>query len=112
MESSGKPWAKYFDVDDFMIMSRLTDSFGTVTHYQHSTTRRYINIDNFGTTYTYNERNYDRGDRRHGYSDTQRLRNAVEALGLWELPWMSSELTADRLGLDYEDRWQHPMAPR
>jgi hypothetical protein len=108
----GKPWAKYFDVDDFMIMSRFTDSAGTVTHYKHITTRQYINIDAHGNTYTYKERNYDQADKRHGYSDTQRLRKAVEALGLWELPWMSSELEADRMGLDYEDRWLHPTAPK
>jgi hypothetical protein len=108
----GKPWAKHFDVDDFMIMSRFTDSHGTLTHYKHYITRHYINVDTTGTTYTYNDRNCDRADKRHGYSNTQRLRTAVEALGLWELPWMTSGLEADRLGLAYEDRWQHPMAPK
>lgn len=107
----GKPWAKYFDVDDFMIMSRLVDSGGTITHYKHRDTRRYINVGADGTTYAYDERDWEQASSRFGYSATGRLRASVEALGLWELPWLRSELAADRLGLDFDDRWEHPDAP-
>jgi hypothetical protein len=108
----GKPWAKFFDVDDFMIMSRLVDATGTVTHYKHYITRSYINVDNFGGTYTYNERHWQQEENRYGYSGTQRLRAAVDALGLWELPWMCDKYADERLGLECEDRWKHPNAPK
>lgn len=108
----GKPWAKYFDPDDFMIMSRLTDTRGTVTHYKHVDTRCYINVDDFGKTYVYSESDFQRADKRYGYSGCTQLRSAVEQLGLWELPWMREEYFDDRLGLEWDDRWQHPNAPK
>ena len=79
---AGQPWAKNFDVDDFMIMSRLVDDHGTTTHYKHRDTRQYINVDDDGRTRPYREADSDDPNRRHGYSELIDLRKAVEALGL------------------------------
>ena len=82
---AGQPWAKNFDVDDFMIMSRVVDEHGTITHYKHRDTRRYINVDNEGRTSRYNERHWRIPELRHGYSETLALQEAIEAL---DLDWL------------------------
>ena len=98
------PQAKYFDVNDFMIMMRLEDEDGAITLFKHIDTRAYLNADEQGRVYQYVPPGHDqRHGRRCGYVPTT-LVDALEDLRLWELPWMRGELEEGQLGTSWEDR--------
>ena len=65
--------------------------------FKHVDTRRYLNLDVDGAPY--------RADGGGTYVRHATLRDAIDALGLWELPWLQPELAAHRQGLAWEDRW-------
>ena len=70
--------------------------------FKHVDTRRYLNLDVDGAAYR-----YDDGDGTYVRHET--LRDAVDALGLWELPWLRPELAAHRRGRTWDQRWElHP----
>lgn len=105
------PQGKYFDVDDFMIMIRFDDKEGAIILYKHIDTRHYLNADEQGRVYRYVPGRDRQEGRRGDYLPTT-LTDALERLGLWELPWFREELVEDRLGLSWEERWSHPGAPK
>ena len=96
----------FFDLDDFMIMTRLIRSpRPSIVLYKHRHTRRYINLDDAGHAYRYYPppRPDSRGNgqyRRH-----QDLRTAINNVGLWELPWMKEGLERHQYGWTFDERW-------
>ena len=96
----------FFDIDDFMHMSWCHE---TLPHglmlYKHRDTRRYLNLDACGQAYRWVPSPLDE-IRDHGrYEPHACLRDALDHLGLWELPWMRSELDAFTSGVSYDDRF-------
>lgn len=108
--ATGLHFARYFDPDDFMMMSRVDDRHGSITLYKHIDTRRYLNADDQGGTYWYAPGSIVR-ERRGDYVPHESLQDAFEELCLWELLWMRPEYEERALGLDYADRWKHPDVP-
>ena len=107
LRASTVPADAFFDPDDFMLMSWCRDDRPKGIHlFQHVDTRHSINLDADGAAYRYlPPAEHD----RHGEGSYVRyatLREAVDQLGLWELPWMRPELAAHRRGLAWEDRWE------
>ena len=102
---------KYLDADDFMIMTRFEDKEGAITLFKHIDTRHYLNADEQGRVYRYVP-GRDRHEGRRGDYLPTTLADALERLGLWELPWMRADLEEDQLGLSWEERWRHPGAPK
>ena len=97
LATSAVPADAFFDPDDFMLLSwALDDCPAPVKVFKHVDTRRYLNLDRDGAPY--------RADGG-GYVRHATLRDAIDALGLWELPWLQPELAAHRQGLAWEDRW-------
>lgn len=94
---AGLPQAKFFDVNDFMIMMRLEDEEGAITLYKHIDTRAYLNADEQGRVYQYVPGHDQRQGRRCDHVPTT-LRDALDDLRLWELPWMRGDLEAEQLG--------------
>ena len=74
-----------------------------------SSTRRYINLDDAGGTSRYvAPADITRGVGRYL---AESLTDALDALELWELPWMKPGLEAFRYGLSWDERWVlHPDA--
>jgi hypothetical protein len=109
----GKAFAKYFDVDDMMYMfSARVDGFPPLHHYKHRDTRGYLIVDDDGTTYQWTEPD-DWGDHYEKLGTFTVLPSLVEALDglhLFELPWMKVGLEAERRGLTWDERSQHPAA--
>ena len=97
----------FFDIDDFMHMSWCReDRPEGLMLYKHIDTRHYLNLDTLGTAYAYfPPRTNDPSD--HGtYRPHATLRDGIDRLGLWELPWMRTELEAHRHGLEWQDRFE------
>lgn len=90
---TGKRWAKLFDVDDFMIMSRTRGRRPRITLYKHWVTRCYLNVGDDGRTYGYRPR---RAERDGGSADYQPipLHTAIEHLELDRFDWA---ILADRV---------------
>ena len=105
------PEGKYFDADDFMIMYRVEDKEGAITLFKHIDTRHYVNADDQGRVYRYMPVRDRHPGRRGDYLPTT-LEDALERLGLWELPWFREDLVEDQLGLSWDERWHHPAAPK
>ena len=98
LRASAVPADAFFDPEDFMFVSWALE--GCPTHvkvFRHVDTRKHLSLDRDGTPYR------DTGDGTYVRHAT--LRDAVDALGLWELPWLRRELAPHRQGLAWEDRW-------
>ena len=96
---------QFFDLGDFMIMSRLLRSpRPDIVLYKHIHTRRYINVDDAGHTYRYYPPRTERTGRYGQYRPHKSLRDAVSNLGLWELPWMKHGLEVHRQGFSWDQR--------
>jgi hypothetical protein len=105
----GEPAYQFFDVDDFMLMVRLVrPPRPAITLYKHRETRRYLNLDDAGHAYRYvAPRDDSKSNGR--YVAHRDLREALDHLRLWELPWMKPSLAAYRFGRTWEERWVlHP----
>lgn len=100
------PRYRFFDLDDFMLMAKLKRSGGRadLLMYKHHHTRRHLNLDGAGNAYRYVPPRSPQGSGRH--LRHERLCDALDALALWELPWMKEGLEAERLGLPWEGRWR------
>lgn len=106
---AGVPAYQFFDVDDFMVMVRLVrPPRPAITLYKHRHTRRYLNLDDAGHAYRFiPPRDDSKSNGR--YVAHRDLREALDHLRVWELPWMKSGLEAYRFGRSWEDRWAlHP----
>jgi hypothetical protein len=107
----GRSRYRFFDADHFMVMVRLgRRGRPDLTLYKHVFTRRYLNLDDAGHAYRYiAPRDEMKGDGR--YVAHRNLRDALDHLRLWELPWMKSGLEPFRYGRTWEERWAlHPDA--
>lgn len=95
----------FFDPDDFMFMGWYQRTKRSrIMLYKHRDTRRYLNVDETGQTYRYVVPKSD-DDRDEGtYRRYSSLQVAVDRVGLWELPWMRSELEHHQRGVSWEDR--------
>lgn len=106
----GNPRYRFFDLADFMLMCRQhRKKRPSLLLYKHYYTRRYINLDDAGHAYKYVAVR-DGDDWEPGrYVRHRSLSAALDALDLWELPWMKPELEHERGGLEWEDRGRlHP----
>ena len=98
LRTSTVPADAFFDPDDFMVVSwAVADRPMGVHVFKHVDTRGVINLDADGVPY--------RCDDRGGWSRHATLREAVDALALWELPWLRPELARHRRGCTWEERW-------
>jgi len=102
---AGRPRYRFFDLSDFMMMCGINRApRPRLILYKHSYTRRYLNLDDAGLAYRYiAPRETSSGSGRYLVHRT--MEEALEALALWELPWMKPELEAHTGGLSWEDRW-------
>jgi len=97
LRASTVPADAFFDPDDFMDVSwAIGDRPAGVHVFRHIDTRGVINLDADGVPY--------RRDDRGGWLRCATLREAVDALGLWELPWLRPELARHRHGCTWEER--------
>ena len=105
-----EPRYQFFSIGDFMLMGKeVCAGRPDVYLYKHSFTRRYLNLDADGRPYAYVAPRRGTGDGR--YDEVSDLRDALDHLGLWELPWMKRELEKYRFGLSWDQRWMlHPDA--
>lgn len=101
---------RHFDLDDFMIMAEVVRRpRPDLILYKHYFTRHYLNLDQAGHAYRYVAPRDWRSTRSGRYIAHRDLGTAVDALELWELPWMKPGLEAARYGLDAGERWLlHP----
>jgi hypothetical protein len=98
LRASTVPADAFFDPDDFMVVSwAVGDRPPGVQVFKHVDTRRVINLDADGVPY--------RRDERGTWSRCATVREAVDALALWELPWLRPELAGHRRGRTWEERW-------
>ena len=106
---AGQPFAKYFRVGHFMTMGKLRRRpRPDIFLYKHEHTRMYLNLDASGHAYRYVAPPPD--SRSSGqYRPHVDLVVAIDHLELDELPWLyGSGFDDERLGLSWEDRWDHP----
>jgi hypothetical protein len=98
LKTSAVPADAFFDPDDFLFLSwALEDCPERVKVFKHVDTRKHLNLDRDGVPY--------RAGRDGTFVRHATLRDAIDALGLWELPWLRPELAPHRQGLAWEDRW-------
>ena len=101
---------RFFDIDDFMLMVRLVRrDRPDLTVYKHRFTRRSLHLADDASPYRFvAPRRLDLPGR---HIRARSLDQALDHLGLWELPWMKDELAPFRQGLSWDDRWTlHPDA--
>jgi hypothetical protein len=99
---------RFFDLSDFMIMAKVVRRpRPTLVLYKHYYTRRYINLDAGAHAYRYSApRDLSRPGR---YLPYRTLTAALDALVLWELPWMKPGLEEHRFERTWDERWDlHP----
>ncbi len=106
---AGDPRYQFFDTHDFMMMCGINRRpRPRVILYKHRYTRHYLNLDDAGHAYRYIPRRKP-GTGPGRYVLHRDLHAALDALGLWELPWMKDGLEEHRRGLSWEQRWSlHP----
>jgi hypothetical protein len=81
LRTSDVPGDAWFDPDDFMLVSwAMPDCPAHIKVFKHVHTRRYLYLDGDGTPY--------RLDDDGSYVRHATLRDAIDALELWELPWL------------------------
>jgi hypothetical protein len=106
---AGEAFARYFSVDDFQLAGQLRRSGRPHLILQkHSLTRRYLNLDQDGHAYCYVAPRDPNSLSNGRYVPFRDLVEAIDHLDLYEVPWMTDEHAADRLGLDWDQRWCHP----
>ena len=99
LRASTAPADAFFDPDDFMLVSwAIADCPAHVKVFKHVDTRCLLNLDVDGAPF--------RADGAGGYVPHATLRDAVDALGLWELPWLRPELAEHRRGRTWDERWE------
>lgn len=99
------PRHRFFDVADFMLMAKLKRRTPQpdLLLYKHFFTRHYLNLDDAGNAYRYvPPRHLTSGSGR--YLRHRDLHTALDALTLWELPWMKEGLEHHRQGMRWEER--------
>ena len=105
----GRAYARWFDPNDFMLMGTVPHGGTTIALYKHRDTRNYLNIDDEGRAYVYEEPGLGSHEDDRGSYRRVPLIAAMDAVGLWELPWFRSDLESERRGFSYGDRTKHPV---
>jgi hypothetical protein len=106
---AGEEFARYFSVDDFQLAGQLRRRGRPhLLLHKHYLTRRYLNLDSEGHAYRYVAPCDPKSSSNGRYVPFHDLVAAIDHLELYEVPWMTEELEADRLGLDWDQRWRHP----
>jgi hypothetical protein len=101
---AGKWKYQFFDLGDFMIMLRVVrPPRPSLVLYKHRYTRRYLNLDDAAHAYRYIESKDPSGSGR--YLAHRDLTDALDHLGLWELPWMKPGLEPFRYGHTWRERF-------
>lgn len=86
------PHAVFFDVDDFMLMSGWRRSGRPLLILcKHHYTRRYLNVDAAGDVWRYVAPRNDSDPSPGTYRRLTGVDEALERLGLEEMPWMDPE---------------------
>jgi hypothetical protein len=119
----GKACAKYFDVADMMYMFSVRVDGVALHHYKHRDTRRYLIVDDNGSPHLWippirdddfdaegDEATHSELDDMGTFQDLPSVGEALDGLYLFELPWLKPELEADRRGLTWDERSEHPVA--
>jgi hypothetical protein len=106
---AGQAFGRYFVVDDFMCMGMLhRNGRPNLILNKHVHTRRYLNLDATGHAYRYLAPPPESASSGQ-YRPYRDLVAAIDALHLYEMPWLYGSGFADRqLGLSWEERWDHP----
>ena len=105
------PRYRFFDIDDFQLMyKQVRRGRADLVMYRHFYIRRYLNLDHAGHAYRFVcPRPPSTAPCR--YLHHRSLRDALDHLDLWELPWLKPALAEHRLGLTWSERWAlHPDA--
>lgn len=106
LSASTRPSDRLFDPGDFMIMARIhRGTRSSIVLYKHVDTRHYLNLDDGGNAYQYFPARSLETRGFGQYRPYRSLRDAIHAIGLWELPWLRPGLEEHRHGFSYEDRW-------
>lgn len=103
----GKPYVGWFDPIDFMRMDEEERSGRTIVNYKHRLTRHYLHLDEAGKPWG-TPRRTKKSNVIVPYGRITILA-AFDAVAIWELPWMRSDLESERLGFTWDDRAKHPV---
>jgi hypothetical protein len=104
LATSTVPADAFFDPDDFMLVTWCRrDRAPGVDVFTHVDTRRSLNLDPDGVPYRHVPEAAPGAGR---YERHRTLRAAVDALGLWELPWLRPDLATHRRGLSWDRRFE------
>ena len=96
----------FFRIYHFMVMAKLVRSgYPDMLIYKHQFTRRPLHVDHELQAYLYVPPRDLHSDEQAQYLPYDSLREAVDALNLWELPWMTEEFHPYRFGVTWEQRW-------
>lgn len=96
---------QFFDIEDFMLMGGIERRpRPLLVPCKHVHTRRYLNLDLAGRAYRYFPPKTD-PDGAGRCVEHRTLRDAIDHVALYELPWMKTGLESFRMGLTWEDRW-------
>jgi hypothetical protein len=102
LRASTIPADAFFDPDGFMLVSWCTpDRPQGVQVYRHVDTRTRLALDVDGRAYR-----CPPADRGAAWTRHATLRDAVDALDLWELPWLRPDLAAHREGRSWDERFE------
>jgi hypothetical protein len=107
---TGRSFACYFNVDDFMLMSiERRAKRPAIYLFKHRDTRHYLNIDENGDAYGYLPPRNPDSLARGRYNPHANLVAAIDGLHLYELPWMQPDLVDEQYNLPWERRFEHPI---
>jgi hypothetical protein len=107
---AGRSFACYFDTDDFMLMSiERRAKRPAIYLYKHCDTRHYLNVDENGEAYGYRPPRNPESLARGRYNPHANLVAAIDALHLYELPWLNPRFNDEQYCLPWERRFEHPI---
>jgi hypothetical protein len=102
LRASTIPADAFFDPDDFMLISWCTPGRPAgVQVYRHVDTRKRLALDGDGRAYRCPPADLDVSWTRHAT-----LRDAIDALDLWEMPWLRPDLAVHREGRSWDERFE------
>lgn len=105
--AAADPRYRFFDIADVMLMAKLKrrSPRADLLIYKHFYTRRHLHLDEAGHAYRFvPPRDLTGGSGRH--LRLPDLHTALDALRLWELPWMKDDLAHHRRGMPWEESWR------
>ncbi|MGZ4794373.1 MAG: hypothetical protein ACXVJ7_03930 [Acidimicrobiia bacterium] len=107
LAGSPRPADGFLDPDHFLLLSWCRpDRPVGIEIYRHVHTRGYLNLDADGTAYRYGAPRPDDPDRVGTYTRHRSLREAIDELALWQLPWLVADLAPLTDGRPWEERFE------